>query len=131
MNIQIPRESLNQMNAATMAPLDPKISQKQERIKWKTIKNLDLERIIENNDVITLENYLPLIMNCKISKEEFQKTDKASLAKILQIFQLSLEYFSYTHNYLMNLKGKLTEENTEMEENVKKVYFIYFQSFNS
>lgn len=118
--MQIPRESFNQINTATMAPLDPKISQKQERIKWKTIKNLDLERIIENNDVITLENYLPLIMNCKISKEEFQKTDKASLAKLLQIFQLSLEYFSYTHNYLMNLKEKLNDENTEMEENVKK-----------
>ena len=125
--MQIPRESFNQVNTATMAPLDPKISQKQERIKWKTLKNLDLDRIIENNDVITLENYLPLLMNCKISKEEFQKTDKSSLAKLLQIFQLSLEYFSYTHNYLMNLKEKLTEENTEMEANVYQKLFFFIK----
>jgi len=118
--MQIPRETLSQLNVPTMVPLDPKLSQKQERIRWKTIKNLDIEKIIENNDVIALENFLPSIVNCKISKEEFQKTDKNSLAKLLQIYQLSLEYFSYTHNYLNNLKDKLNEENSQMEATVNK-----------
>ena len=108
----------NLLETQTMQPIDPKIYQKQEKVKWKAIKNLEIEKIIENTDVIALENFLPNIANCRVSKEEYQKMDKKSLAKLLQIFQLSLEYFSYTHNYLTNLREKLQEENIEIESSV-------------
>lgn len=96
--------------------IEVKTHKNNEKIKWKKIKNLDIENIIENNDVITLEKFLPNLMNCKLTKEEFKNTDKKSLAKLLQIYQLSLEYFSYTHNYLSNLNEKLDEETQENEK---------------
>ena len=127
--MQIPSDTIamNQYASQGMPQIDPKLYQKQDKVKWKAIKNLEIERIIENNDVLALENFLPNIINCKISKDEFQRADKKSLAKLLQIFQLSLEYFSYTHNYLTNLKEKLNEENTEIEESVflMKKYYLY------
>lgn len=100
--------------------IEVKAHKNKEKINWKKIKNLNIENIIENNDVISLENFLPNLVNCKLTKEEFNNTDKKSLAKLLQIYQLSLEYFSYTNNYMSNLKEKLEEENQENERFVKK-----------
>lgn len=117
--MQMPLETMTQYNVAQTMPLiDPKLYPKKERIKLKAIKNLDIEKIIENTDVLALENFLPNIINGKLSKEEYQRTDKKTLAKLLQIFQLSLEYFSYTHNYLTSLKEKLHDENIEIESQV-------------
>ncbi len=121
----------NLLEIQTMQPIDPRLYQKQEKVKWKAIKNLEIEKIIENNDVIALENFLPNIANCQVSKGEYQKMDKKSLAKLLQIFQLSLEYFSYTHNYLTNLREKLQEENTEIESSVNSNLFKVFMVFQA
>lgn len=118
--MQVPPETLSHLNTPILGLVDPKLTQRQERIKWKAINSLDIEKIVENTDILSLEQILPSLINCKISKEEFQRADKASLAKLLQVFQLSLEYFSYTHNYLANLKDKLSEQNTEMENQVNR-----------
>lgn len=125
--MNISSENFQFMNV--IPPTDPKLLQKTERIRWKSIKNLDVEKIVENNDIFSLENFLPNIMNCKITKEEFQKTDKKSLAKLLRIFQMSLEYFSYTHNYMNDLKEKLDKENEENEKLVS-TRLILFKKFN-
>ena len=87
-----------------------------QKVNWRAINNVNVSHIVENVDLLALESFIPNLIGSKISREEFQKIDKANILKVLQLYQLSLEYFSYTHNYLSDLNEKINQEN----DNVKK-----------
>lgn len=90
--------------------------QQNQKVNWRAINNVEVSHIIENVDLLTLESFIPNLIGSKISREEFQKIDKRNILKLLQLYQLSLEYFSYTHNYLNSLNEKINQEN----DNIKK-----------
>lgn len=87
-----------------------------QKINWRAIKNVNVSHIVENVDLLSLESFIPNLIGSKIGREEFYKIDKVNILKVLQLYQLSLEYFSYTHNYLTDLNEKINQEN----ENIKK-----------
>jgi hypothetical protein len=70
------------------------------------------------NDIATLEAFLPNILNSEIDEEEYEKLKPDTLLRLLEILQLSLQYFDYTQDYLDNLAGETSNEIVRLEKKI-------------
>lgn len=91
----------------------------QKRMPWQRIADLNINAIQDKNDILMLESFLPSLLNSNISAEEFNNTSKSNLLKVLQLSQLSLEYFLYTHDYLDSNIATLNQNCADMEKEIK------------
>ncbi len=60
----------------------------------------EIQRIIDHVDLMSLESHLPYLMNFSIDASQYSNNNQQHLKGVLDLLSLSLEYYSYTNDYL-------------------------------
>lgn len=92
--------------------------EKQQSLDWNKIHNADIIRIKRTNDIETLESFLPNILNSSIEEENYKDLKPETLLKLVQILQMSLQYFDYTQDYMDNLVNETIAEIANLDKQV-------------
>lgn len=64
------------------------------RLNWRLLHSLDLDRVVRDGDVETIQAHLDNITFARFSKEDLEATNDESLIKMVQLSQLSMEFLS-------------------------------------
>jgi hypothetical protein len=83
------------------------------RLNWQQIQEVDLNQLIENGDVKSLQSLLENITYASLSREDLDRFGDASLTKLFKLSQLSLEYLqrsqSNLHSQVQTLDSQYKE----------------------
>lgn len=66
------------------------------RINWRVLHALDLERVVREGDVETIQTYLDNITFARFGKEDVEAASDDGLVKLVQLAQLCMEFLSST-----------------------------------
>lgn len=97
-------------------------------IKWRDIMKIDLKFIQRTNDFTMLESVLDNLIYSNVSEEEIQSVPEGNIAKLIKIYQLTIEILlNSQQNFETNLKNleeqssslnnEINMKNIELEEN--------------
>lgn len=88
---------------------------------------LDVDSIVKEKDVSTLERYIPVVVHFKLENEQSQVLD-ANFVKVFRICQLAIEYLIFCKMYLDNTVVLLKKELSKcMQVSFWNIHF--FKSF--
>lgn len=97
-------------------------------IKWRDIMKIDLKFIQRTNDFTMLESVLDNLIYSNVSEEEIQSVPEGNIAKLIKIYQLTIEILlNSQQNFEINVKNleeqssslnnEINMKNIELEEN--------------
>jgi len=61
-------------------------------MNWRLLHSLDLDRVIHEGDVDTVQGYMDNIMFARFNAEDLQSTTDESIVKVVQLSQLCMEF---------------------------------------
>ncbi|CAE7428325.1 DZIP1L [Symbiodinium necroappetens] len=64
------------------------------RINWRLLHSLDLDRVVREGDIDTIQAYLDNITYSRFSREDLEVTSDDGLIKVVQLAQLCMEYLN-------------------------------------
>lgn len=109
--------------------------QRAGRLNWRQIQGLDLNRIIETGDVLSLQSMLENIAYASLDREDLERFSDSSLMKLFKLSQLSIEYLMHSqdklHSQALSLdsqrkevasKAAALEESVRLKENEVEEY---------
>jgi hypothetical protein len=76
--------------------------EKNQRIKWKNVLRLDLNFIQQTNDLSMLEAYLENLIYSNINEDEISSVPEGNVAKLIKIYQFTIEYLLNSQTKLEN-----------------------------
>lgn len=82
--------------------------ERNSKLRWKEINNLDIDSMIRNNDLSPLEPYLENLIFCTIDDNDLQIVPEQSVLKLIKTLQYILEEFLRT-------QMKLEADNKQLE----------------
>lgn len=90
-------------------PLPPKFAfqERQGRLAWRQIMNVNLETVRSEVDLRQLEGLLQNLTYAEFDREDIEKVGDANVVKLFRVAQMSIEYLIYTQNYLETLTKSL------------------------
>ena len=98
-------------------------------INWRAMAGIDIEKIIRNIDINTLDENIDSITYCSVDEEDFAHLTPATFIKIFRLSQLMLEYLVHVQNELVKrnatFKSQVCAERervSEMESQMKRLY---------
>ena len=123
------RDSKDNLFSSQAMPLPPKFAfqDRQGRLNWRQLMNVDLDRIIREVDLKQLESLLQNITYAALDRDDLDRLGDHHFIKLFKLSQLSIEYLLYTQSYLESLCKALDmqykhsyEKTAKVEEMVKK-----------
>ena len=78
-------------------------SQKQDKIRWNELEELDIDELQKTTNLHTLERHLSSATYAKLQKEDLDRIGDPAVTKLFKLSQLSMEYMQFTQNTLENL----------------------------
>ena len=66
------------------------------RINWRQLMNVDLDRVVKEIDLQTLENLLSNVTFASLDREDVDRLGDAHFVKLFRVAQLTIEYLLYT-----------------------------------
>jgi hypothetical protein len=122
-SVQDSRENL--MSAAAYgiaAPMPPKFQfqDRRERLNWRQISDVDLNKITSEVDLKAYEGLLQNITYARIDRDDVDRfTD--DFVRLFRLSQMSIEYLIYTQNYLECLTKALDVQYKTAYDRTKNV----------
>ncbi|RTG87791.1 zinc finger protein DZIP1 [Schistosoma bovis] len=92
-----------------------------EKIDWKRLASIDVNRITKDVDIESLQEILSSVTFCDITNEIDTRYVDNNLIKLFQLAQLLVEYLLYSQDYLTTTIDSLKEENNELHKNCDKL----------
>ena len=93
--------------------------EKNQRIKWKYVLRLDLNFIQQTNDLSMLEAYLENLIYSNINEDEISSVPEGNVAKLIKIYQFTIEYLLNSQTKLENQVNFLQEENSRNSNKIE------------
>ena len=93
--------------------------EKNQRIKWKNVLRLDLNFIQQTNDLSMLEAYLENLIYSNINEDEISSVPEGNVAKLIKIYQFTIEYLLNSQTKLENQVNFLQEENSRNSNKIE------------
>ena len=93
--------------------------EKNQRIKWKNVLRLDLNFIQQTNDLSMLEAYLENLIYSNINEDEISSVPEGNVAKLIKIYQFTIEYLLNSQTKLENQVNFLQEENSKNSNKIE------------
>jgi hypothetical protein len=87
--------------------------QRAGRLNWRQIQGLDLSRIVETGDVVSLQSVLENITYASLDREDLERFSDSSLIKLFKLSQLSIEYLMHSQNKLYSQAQSLDSQYKE------------------
>ncbi|KAI4464698.1 zinc finger protein dzip1 [Holotrichia oblita] len=92
---------------------------------WRNIGLLDVDRVVRDRDVATIEKHIGTILNYSLDEDQ-TKLLEPTFVKVFQLSQLSMQYLQFCKRYLDNtvvlLKKELSrykEENSNLRDSIE------------
>lgn len=83
---------------------------------------MDIDRIVKERDILTVEQYTPLVIHYVLDDEQAEILN-SSFVKIFRISQLAIEYLLFCKKYLDNTVVLLKKEMTRIKQVSGKIKF--------
>ncbi|XP_075235833.1 uncharacterized protein LOC142332971 [Lycorma delicatula] len=93
------------------------------KVDWKKIEELDVDRLIKEQDVGLLDSHLNDIVNCNLQNDFYCNNDNMKIydnnfIKLFRLAQLSISYLSYCKDYLEDCVAELEKNNITLNEDL-------------
>jgi hypothetical protein len=96
------------------------------KINWDQIMHLDIESILNNSDIESLQSVIENLTYSTLDREDLEKFSNPNAVKVFKLSQLAIEYLMGIQNhsqeagnsYILKQK-KLYEENSHLKETLK------------
>jgi predicted RNase H-like nuclease (RuvC/YqgF family) len=85
---------------------------RRERINWRFLASIQLERVIRDVDIQILQEIMENITFCDLEAEDLRHVDP-NIVKLFQLSQLIIEYQLHSQEYLVSQKSGVDQENAE------------------
>ncbi|KAG5450223.1 hypothetical protein CSKR_110086 [Clonorchis sinensis] len=92
--------------------------QRKEKVDWRRLASIDVNRVINEMDVGTLQDVLSSVAFCDITCEVDMRCVDSNLIKLFQLAQLLVEYLLHSQNYLISSVNSLKEENASLQKDL-------------
>jgi hypothetical protein len=79
--------------------------EKSAKLNWQQIEEIDIQKMMNNTDLETLEGVLSNLTYSQLDKDDLKRIKDKNLIKLFKLGQLSTEYLLYSHKYLEDLTG--------------------------
>ncbi|XP_062521636.1 cilium assembly protein DZIP1L-like isoform X2 [Corticium candelabrum] len=89
------------------------------RVDWRAIATLDLERLVQEVDVRSLQQNVMNVAFCDIEREDF--SIDSNFLKLFRLAQLIIEYVLYCQKQLEIQVGELRKQQEELRKNESKL----------
>lgn len=90
-------------------------------LNWKAISSLDIENIIHNADVVELQTIVDIITFSDFTRTDVKENTVDSVAKLVNIMQLTIEYLLYCQEAQYRLLQVTHEKNTCLRKKVQQL----------
>jgi zinc finger protein DZIP1 len=77
------------------------------RINWRQLMNVDLDRVVKEIDLQTLETLLNNLTYANLDKDDLDRLGDAHFVKLFRLSQLTIEYLLYTQDYFQSVNKVL------------------------
>ncbi|XP_073384942.1 uncharacterized protein [Physcomitrium patens] len=91
------------------------------RIDWRTLHTIDVNRVIREVDIDTLEMVLDTIAFSDIRGEDVRNFTEANFVKIFRLAQLMVEYLLHVQELLAEHKSELLRAGANMQQKHEKI----------
>ncbi|XP_038050289.1 zinc finger protein DZIP1L-like isoform X2 [Patiria miniata] len=88
---------------------------RQERIDWRKMASVDVDRVMRELDFATLQDVIMTVTFCDITAEVDMRSMDPNFIKLFQLSQLIAEYLLHSQNYLTH-SISLTQEKLQQSE---------------
>ncbi|KAG0600897.1 hypothetical protein M758_11G069200 [Ceratodon purpureus] len=101
------------------------------RIDWRTVHTIDVDRVIREVDIDTLETVLDTIAFGDIQGEDTRNFTEANFVKIFRLAQLMVEYLLHVQELLADHKAELLQAGATMQQKSEKIRSRFLWQRNS
>lgn len=96
-------DSIDSLFAKEYIPLQPQFLFRDRmnagRINWRQLMNVDMDKLVKEIDLSSLETLLNNITYANLDKEDMERLGDAHFVKLFRMSQLTIEYLLYTQDY--------------------------------
>lgn len=89
------------------------------RMDWKMVSSMDVDDIIEHGDISELQSALDSITFCEFKSSDVRNNSIDSVAKLVQVMQLIIEYLLHCQENQYKLVEALHKKNSKVKSSLK------------
>lgn len=91
------------------------------RINWRQLMNVDLDRVVKEIDLQTLETLLNNVTYANLDRDDLERLGDQHFVKLFRIAQLTIEYLLYTQDYFQSVNKVLDVKGREWYTQAKEL----------
>jgi len=120
------RDSLESLFAKEYIPLQSQFLFKDraasgERINWRQLMNVDLDRVVKEIDLPTLETLLSNITFASLERDDIDRLGDSHFLKLFRVAQMTIEYLLYTQDYFQSVNKVLDTKGREWHSQAREL----------
>ena len=95
---------------AAAAPPAFRFQQRHGKLDWRSLSQLDLDKVQRDVDIDTLERHLQGVAFANVTQEDLHWFTESSVAQLLRMLQMVVEYLLYVQEHLHGRNVALEKE---------------------
>ncbi|KAG0563605.1 hypothetical protein KC19_8G044800 [Ceratodon purpureus] len=119
--LSVPPKSVSDVKSMTQDGAPFAFQKRVERIDWRSLHSIDVDRLIREVDIDTLETVLDTIVFGDIQGEDRRNLSEANFVKIFRLAQLMVEYLLHVQALLAYHKSELLQSRTVLQQKNEKI----------